>query len=112
MLSSDQCLSFFDVSKLITIQVDASYSGLAAALLQEGKLVVCASRSLASAEKNYPIIEKELVAVLFGCERFHQYVYGNKTFIEGDHKPLESIMKKPLARALARLQWMLLCLQK
>ena len=43
---------FFDVAKPITIQVDASNSGLGAALLQEGKPVVYASRSLTSAEKN------------------------------------------------------------
>ena len=92
--------------------MDAGNSGLGAALLQEGKPVAYASRSLASAEKNYAFIEKELLAVLFGCERFHQYVYGNKTFTESNHKPLESIMKKPLARARTRLQRMLLHMQK
>ena len=96
LLSSDRCLAFFDVSRPITIQVDASNSGLGAVLLQEGKPVAYASRSLTSSEKNYAIIEKELLAVVFGCERFHQYVYGNKTLVESDHKPLESIMKKPL----------------
>ena len=65
--------------------------------------MVYASRSLTSAEKNYAIIEKELLVVLFGCERFHQYVYGSKTFIESDHKPMESVMKRPLSRAPERL---------
>ena len=81
-------------------------------LLQEGKPVSYASRSVTSTEKNYAIIEKELLAVLFGCERFHQYIYGNKTLVESDHKPLESIIKKPLARVPARLQRMLLRLQR
>ena len=71
--------------------MDASNFGLGAALLQEGKPVAYSSRSFTSAEKNYEIIGKELLAVLFGCERFHQYVYGNKTFIESDHKPLEIV---------------------
>ena len=88
--------------------MDVSNSGLGAVLLQEGKPVACASRSLTSTEKNYAITEKELLAVLFGCERFHQYIYGNKTLVESDHKPLESVMKKPLPRAPARLQRMLL----
>ena len=52
--------------------MDASDCRLGAALLQEGKPVAYASRSLTSAKKNYAIIEKELLAVLFGCERFHQ----------------------------------------
>ena len=85
LLSSDRCLASFDISKPITIQVDGSNSGLGAALLQKGKPVAHASRSLSSAEKNYAIIENELLAVLFGYERFHQYVYGNEAFIESDH---------------------------
>ena len=39
-------------------------------------------------------------------------IYGSKTAIVSDHKPLESIMKKPLSRAPARLQRMMLRLQK
>ena len=80
--------------------------------MQEEKSVMYASISLTSAEKNYAVIDKELLAVLFGCERFHQYVYGNKTFTESNHKPLGSITKKPLARAPERLQRILLYLQK
>ena len=64
LLSSDQCLAFFNVSKPITIQVDTSNSGLGATFLQ-GKPVVYASRSLTKAEKNYAVIEKELLAVPF-----------------------------------------------
>ena len=82
MLSSDPCLAYFDVSKPITVQVDASNSSWGAALLQEGKFVMYASISLTSAGKNYAIIDKELLAVLFSCERFHQCVYGNKTLLK------------------------------
>ena len=82
MLSSDPCLAFYHVSKLIIIQVDASNSGLGEALLQERKPVAYAPRSLTNSEKNYAITEKELLAVLFECERYHQYIYGNKAFIE------------------------------
>ena len=65
------------------------------------------------AQLNYAVIEKELLAVLFGCEQFHQYVYGkNILHVESDQKPLESIMKKPLSNTPPRLQRMLLRLQK
>ena len=77
-----------------------------------GKPVSYASRSLTNAQKNYAIIEKELLAVLFGCETFHQFVYRSQVTIISDHKPLESIMKKPLPNAPARLQRMLLRLQR
>ena len=112
LLISRSCLAFFDPSKAIQIQVDASKSGIGAVLMQNGKPVSYASRSLTNAQKNYAIIEKELLAVLFGCERFHQFVYGSEVTIISDHKPLESIMKKPLSKAPARLQRMLLRLQR
>ena len=46
--------------------------------------------------------------VVFGCERFHTYVYGKPFVVETDHKPLEMIHKKSLASAPTRLQRMLL----
>ena len=53
-----------------------------------------------------------MLAVVFGCQRFHQYIYGKKVTIQSDHKPLEAIMKKPLQNTPPRLQRMLLSLQK
>ena len=47
LLSSDRCLAFFDVSKPITIQVDASNLGLGAALLEEGTTFVHSKSGLA-----------------------------------------------------------------
>ena len=65
LLISRNCLAFFDTSKAIQIQVDASKSGIGADLMQNGKSVSHASRSLTNAQKNYAIIEKELLGVLF-----------------------------------------------
>ncbi|XP_048252566.1 uncharacterized protein K02A2.6-like [Haliotis rufescens] len=107
-----QVLAYYDPDKDLTLQVDASKYGLGAALLQDGKPVTYASKSLTTTEVNYAQIEKEMFAILFGCKRFHQYVYGRHVKVESDHKPLISIMKKPLAVAPARLQRMMLQLQK
>lgn len=48
-------------------------------------------------ETRYAQIEKELLAVPFGMERFNQYTYGKEVSVECDHKPIESIVKNPLA---------------
>ena len=53
-----------------------------------------------------------MLAVAFGCQRFHQYIYGKKVTIPSDHKPLEAIVKKPLQNTPPPLQIMLLSLQK
>ncbi|RXN13855.1 Retrovirus-related Pol poly from transposon [Labeo rohita] len=105
-------LAFFDTSKDLTLQVDASKYGLGAVLLQEGKPLAYASKSLTDTEINYAQIEKELLAILWGCKRFHQYVYGRHITVESDHKPLEAIIRKPLSAAPPRLQRMILQLQK
>ena len=50
--------------------------------------------------------------MVFACERFDQYVYGQQIIVESDHKPLEMISRKPTADAPKRLQRMLLRLQR
>ncbi|XP_056122564.1 NACHT, LRR and PYD domains-containing protein 12-like [Rhinichthys klamathensis goyatoka] len=91
-------------------QQNASSEGLGAVILQEGRPVAYGSRALNDCQRRYAHIEKELLAIVYGCEKFHQYVYGKEIMIESDHKPLES--KKPLHQAPMRLQRMLLRLQR
>ena len=97
-------LSYYDSSKPLALQTDASKYGLGAVLLQDNKPVAYASKSLTQCEINYPQIEKEMYAILFGCKRFHQYVYGHKVNVETDHKPLVSIMRKGIHSAPPCLQ--------
>ena len=69
-------LRYYNLEEEVTIQSDASQSGLGAALLQNGQPVAYASRALTDAETRYAQIEKELLAIVFACERFEPYVYG------------------------------------
>ena len=74
--------------------------------------VAFASPAMIEAETRYAQIEKELLVATFGCHKFHDYIYCRKATIETDHKPLITIVKKPLHAAPARLQRMLLQLQR
>jgi len=86
---------------------------LGAASLQKSQPVAYALRALTPAESKYAQIEKELLAIVFACERFEAYIFGRDLVnVETDHKPLEAIVLKPLHAAPQRLQWMLLRLQK
>ena len=111
-ITSQPVLAYFDPRKEVRLEVDASKFGREAAVFQEEKPIAFASKSLTQAGQNYAQIEKELYAILFGCRRFHQYLYGREIQVYTDHKPLENISKKPLASAPPRLQRMLLQLQK
>ena len=53
----------------------------------------------------------ETLAIVFGCKRFHQYLYGKEIEVESDHKPLEGIFTKPIAKAPPRIQRLLLRLR-
>lgn len=111
-LTNSPVLRYYDPNTALTIQTDASKDGLGSCLLQEGQPIVYASRALSDTENNYAQIEKELLANVFSAKKFHQYVYGRSVTVQSDHKPLEAIFKKPLSKAPARLQRMLLQLQK
>ncbi|CAB3978196.1 Hypothetical predicted protein [Paramuricea clavata] len=71
--------------------------------MQDGK-----PQALTPAERNWAQIEKETLAVVFGLERFDQYTYGRKVIVQNDHKPLTSILKKPLSQTPKRLQALML----
>ena len=63
-------------------------------------------------QQNYAQIEKEMLATVFGCQKF-DYIYGlPQVTIETDHEPLETILEKPLHTAPARLQRMIMSIQK
>ena len=79
--------------------------------MEEGRPVSYASRALTPAEQNYSQIEKGLLAQVFGVEHHHTYVYGREITLWTDHKPLISIVSKPLASAAKRLKRLLLRLQ-
>ena len=111
-ISSPPILKFYDPNKPLTLTCDASKSGVGAAILQEGMPIAYASKAFTPAQVNYAQIEKELYAVMFGCQRFDDFIYGHKVRVETDHKPLEIITKKPLLSAPTRLQKMLLVLQR
>ena len=97
-------LRYFDPNKPTVIQVDASLRGLGATLMQNGAPVAYASKALSDAETRYANIEREMLAVVFGCERYHTYVYGKHFTVESDHKPLQMIHQKPLTSAPPRQQ--------
>ena len=57
-------------------------------------------------------LRKKRLALVFGCEKFHQYLYGRDFAAETDHKPLEIIRRKPLQSTPLRLQRMRIRLQR
>ena len=112
LVTNAPVLSYYDPDSELVVQCDASQKGLGAALLQHGKPIAYTSRALNDTEQRYAQIEKEMLAIVFALEKFNQYVFGRHVNVQSDHKPLEAILKKPLACAPRRLQGMMMRLQK
>ena len=89
--------AYFDPDKPTEINVDASPVGLGAILAQTDPasgnkhVVAYASRSLTAVEQRYSQTEREALAVVWGCEYYHLYVYGKPVVVNTDHKPLVAI---------------------
>lgn len=80
----------------LVLSCDASPRGVGAWLgheMPDGRVraVAHASRTLSSAEQNYSQICREGLAIIFGVQRFHEYVYGRHFILVSDCKPLCSI---------------------
>lgn len=113
ILTDSDTLQYFDVTKPVVLQTDASTAGIGAALFQEGKPIAYASRSLTMCEQQYVPLELECLAIVYGTERFDQYIFGHfDVTIHTDHQPLISIFNKSIHKASRRLQAMLLQLQR
>ena len=107
-------LSYYDKSKPIFIEVDASGQGLGAVLLQgnvsneelknasqtDGKYlkfrnklkpIAFASKSLSEVEQRYSNIERELLGVVWAIQHFNHYTFANKINVISDHKPLQPL---------------------
>ena len=95
----------------MTLEVDASQKGLGAALLQNEKPVAFGSKTLTDCQSRYSNIEREMLALVFGIQRYHTYLYAKPFVIITDHQPLVNITAKPIHSAPPRLQRMLMQIQ-
>lgn len=96
MLTSAPILTHYDQNKEIRLTTDASDYGIGAMIthiMEDGseKPIAFASRTLSSTEKRYSQIEKEGLSIIFGLNKFNQYLYGREFGLVTDHKPLVTI---------------------
>lgn len=115
-LTKEPVLKFYDEDRPLKVSTDASKASLGVVLLQkhatEWLPIAYASGTMTSAERNYAQIEKETLGAVYGCEKFHEYVYGRSVILETDQKLLIAISQKPLGDAPPSIQCLMLCLQK
>jgi hypothetical protein len=106
LLTTEPLLQYPDFTQPFILTTDDSNDAIGA-VLSHGPIGkdppnAFASRTLNKAERNYPTVEKELLAIVWGCKYFRQYLYSRKFTIVTDHHPLTWIfnVKDPSSRLL------------
>ena len=99
MLTEGPCLAHYakDIDNIVT--TDASTAGLGLPIWQRQddgntKPIAYGKRYLNDTEKKYSIGELELLAVVWGLEKFRFYLYGKKVHLYTDHQALEPLIKR------------------
>ena len=76
--------------------------GIGAILEQGGYVVAYASRTLSSSEKNYNVIQRECLAIIFALKQFRHYLLGRKFSLLTNHAPLQWLSSQKMEGLLAR----------
>lgn len=88
-LLSTNFLEFYDPKKAIVVVSDASSYGLGGVIAHEvdgvEKPICFTSFSLNSAQKSYPILHLEALALVCTIKKFHKYLYGQHFKVFTDH---------------------------
>jgi hypothetical protein len=98
-LSSAPILRIADPTAPFRIETDASGYAIGAALLQQDDNdiwhpVAYESRKCKPAEKNYPVHERELLALIYALKTWRHYLYGGAFEAHTDHKTLQHLQEQ------------------
>ena len=100
-----------DWSQAFEVMCDASDFVIGAVLGQKQdklfRAIYYASRTLNEAQLNYTTTEKEMLAVVFACEKFRSYLIGTKVIVFTDHAALCYLFGKKDAKPRL-IRWILL----
>lgn len=97
LLVSNSVLTQYCETLPLVLACDASPYGVGAVLSHRflngrDAPVAFFSRTLAPSERKYSQVDKEVLALVAGVKRFHDYLYGRPFSLETDHKPLLGLL--------------------
>lgn len=108
--AEDIYLQMPDYEKPFFIRTDASDIGIGGELFQytdeHPRPIMFISRLLNKYEKNYCCTEKELLAIVYACQKFRIFIEGYKTILLTDHHSLKFLWESKW-KSQRLIRWML-----
>ena len=89
-------------SSEFALQTDASAVGLGAVLEQDGHVIAYASRALTQPERQYSVIQRECLAIVYALKQFRHYLLGRHFKLFTDHAPLQWLSAQKMEGMLCR----------
>ena len=71
------------------------------------RAIYYASRTFNEAQENYSTTEKEILAIVFACEKYRPYILGSHVIVHTDHAAIKYLMSKKEAKPRL-IRWVLL----
>ena len=71
------------------------------------KAIYYASKTFNETQENYSTIEKEILAMVFACEKFRSYILGSHVIVHTNHAFIKYLMAKKEAKPRL-IRWVLL----
>ena len=122
----ESCKAAFEEIKIILVQApimaasewdqgfevmcDASDFAMGAILGQRKekifRAIYYASRTFNEAQENYSTTEKEMLTIVFACEKFRPYILGSHVIVHTDHAAIKYLMSKKEAKPRL-IRWVL-----
>ena len=110
-ISRPPVLAHFKPDAATVVISDASADAIGAVLSQmangSDRPIAYASRALTPTERNYSATEREALAAIWACERWHYYLYGRRFTIRTDHQSLTQLLSAKGAgrRPMRLMRW-------
>ena len=100
-----------DWNKEFVIMYDANDYAMGVVLGQKADKVLrsiyYSNKTFNEAQENYSTTEKEMLAMVFACEKFRPYILGSHVLIHTDHATIKDLMAKKEAKPRL-IRWVLL----
>ena len=89
-----------DWNKEFEIMYDASDYAMGAVLGQRTdktfEAIYYATKTFNEAQENYSTTEKEMLAMVFACEKFRPYILGSHVIVHTEHAAIKYLMAKKM----------------